>query len=139
MSQTWMKKGSQPQPFVTLTIQASHRDYKALGFTLHTPSKTIKQSAMADTGCQSCLAGIIVLYRLGLTQSDLIPVTMRMHAADNKDINILGATMLHIIARDKEGKVLTTKQMVYITDCSEKFFLSRGALVDLHIIPKHFP
>ncbi|GFR80773.1 enzymatic polyprotein, partial [Elysia marginata] len=52
MSQTWTKKGSQPQPFVTLTIQASHRDYKALGFTLHTPSKKIKQSAMADTGCQ---------------------------------------------------------------------------------------
>ncbi|KAK3715193.1 hypothetical protein RRG08_040042 [Elysia crispata] len=94
---------------------------------------------MSDTGCQSCLAGIIVLYRLGLTPSDLIPVTMRMHSADNKDINILGATMLHITAKNANGRIFETRQMVYITDCSEKFFLSRGACVDLHIIPKDFP
>ena len=139
MSKTWMKRSSQPQPFVSLTIRASHRDYRALGFTLGTPSKSVNQPAMADTGCQSCLAGIIVLYRLGLTPSDLIPVTMRMHAADNKDINILGTTMLHITAKNANGRIFETRQMVYITDCSEKFFLSRGACVDLHIIPKDFP
>ena len=139
MSKTWMKRSSQPQPFVSLTIRASHRDYRALGFTLGTPSKSVNQPAMADTGCQSCLAGIIVLYRLGLTPSDLIPGTMRMHAADNKDINILGATMLHITAKNANGRIFETRQMVYITDCSEKFFLSRGACVDLHIIPKDFP
>ena len=139
MSSTWMKRNSQPQPFVSISIQASRMDYRALGFTLHTQSKSIKQSAMADTGCQSCLAGVIVLYRLGLMESDLIPVTMRMHAADNKDIKILGATMLHITAKDTNGRIFETRQMVYITDCSEKFFLSRGACVDLHIIPKDFP
>ena len=123
---------------MSLTIRASHRDYRALGFTLGTPSKSVNQPAMSDTGCQSCLAGIIVLYRLGLTPSDLIPVTMRMHSADNKDINILGATMLHITAKNANGRIFETRQMVYITDCSEKFFLSRGACVDLHIIPKDF-
>ena len=131
MSKTWMKRSSQPQPFVSLTIRASHRDYRALGFTLGTPSKSVNQPAMADTGCQSCLAGIIVLYRLGLTPSDLIPVTMRMHAAENKDMNILGATMLHITAKNANGRIFETRQMVYITDCSEKFFFSRGASVDL--------
>lgn len=139
LSQTWIRKGSQPQPFINLTIQASHKGYKTLGFTLNTPSKSISQPAMADTGCQSCLAGIVVLYRLGLTASDLVPVTMKMHTADNKNINILGATILHITAKDTDGRIFETKQMTYITDCSEKFFLSRGACVDLHIIPKDFP
>ena len=139
MSETWRKGKSQPQPFVNLTIQASHRDYKALGFTLRTPSKSINVSAMADTGCQSCLAGICILYRLGLTESDLIPVAMRMHAANNKVINICGATMLQISAKGKNGGLFKTRQMVYITDSSAKFFLSRGACVDLHIIPSEFP
>ena len=34
---------------------------QGLGFSLHTPLKSISQPAMADIGCQSCLAGIIVL------------------------------------------------------------------------------
>jgi len=46
-------------------------------------------SAMADTGCQSCLTGIKVIQQLGLHQSDLIPVSMRMHAANNQGIEIL--------------------------------------------------
>ena len=103
MSETWLSRVSRPQPFVSVKIQASHKDYKALGFSLHTPSKSTSQPAMADTGCQSCLAGIIVLYRLGLTQADLIPVTMQMHAADNKSINILGATLLRVPATDATG------------------------------------
>ena len=103
MSETWLSRVSRPQPFVSVKIQASHKDYKALGFSLHTPSKSTSQTAMADTGCQSCLAGIIVLYRLGLTQADLIPVTMQMHAADNKSINFLGATLLRVPSTDATG------------------------------------
>ncbi|GFR60916.1 hypothetical protein ElyMa_003543700 [Elysia marginata] len=64
---------------------------------------------------------------------------MQMHATNNKNISILVVTMLHITSRDKEGKVITTKQMVYITNNSEKLFLIRGALVDLHIMPKISP
>ena len=130
MSETWLSKGSRPQPFVSVKIQASNKHYKALGFSLHTPSKSISQPAMADTGCQSCLAGIIVLYRLGLTQADLIPVRMQMHNANNKSINILGATLLRVTATDAMGKVYKTRQMSYITDYSKKHFLSRGACVD---------
>lgn len=51
---------------------------------------------MADTGCQSCLAGVQVIHKLGLTKSDLIPLTMKMHAANNGGITILGATILRI-------------------------------------------
>ncbi|CAC5376347.1 unnamed protein product [Mytilus coruscus] len=45
---------------------------------------------MADTGCQSFLAGIKVLHKIGLTKRDLIPVNMQIHAANNKGIVILG-------------------------------------------------
>ena len=139
LSHTWVQRSSQPQPFVTLTIRASYEDYDKLGYRLTRSSKTISYPAMADTGCQSCLAGVKILHHLGLQVSDLIPVTMKMHAADNKAIKILGATILHMSAKDTNTKVLETRQMTYITDCSDKLFLSREACANLGMIPKDFP
>lgn len=80
-----------------------------------------------------------VFHSIGLRTSDLIPVMMEMHAADNKNINILGATMLHNTANGPHDQVFETRQMTYITDCSDKLFLSRQACVDLRIIATDFP
>lgn len=49
-------------------------DYEHFGFKLHAPSTRAFVSAMADTGCQSCLAGFKVVKKLGLSTKDLIPV-----------------------------------------------------------------
>lgn len=96
LSDTWIKKRSKPQPFINLIIKLFPEDHKALDFLLNVTPKTIKLPSMADTGCQSCLAGIQVIHKLGLTKSDLIPVPMKMHAANNGGITILGATILRI-------------------------------------------
>ena len=56
---------------------------------------------MADTGCQSCLAGVKSLDHLGITLQDLIPVSLKMHAANNKGIGILGAAILRFSGEDK--------------------------------------
>lgn len=37
---------------------------------------------MADTRCQSCLAEIQVIHKLGLTKSDLITVIMKIATLD---------------------------------------------------------
>ena len=58
------------------------------------PSACAHIPATVDTGCQSCLGGLKVVYRLGLSESDLIPVTMRMRTANNDGIKILGAMLL---------------------------------------------
>ncbi|XP_061178429.1 uncharacterized protein LOC133187074 [Saccostrea echinata] len=105
LSDTWIRKRSKPQPFINVIIKLLPEDHKALGFSLKATTKTIKLPAMADTGCQSCLAGIKVIHRLGLTKLDLIPVTMKMHAANNGGIKILGATILRISGRDNNGKI----------------------------------
>ena len=94
---------------------------------------------MADTGCQSCLAGMHVVSRLGFSWSDLIPIRMKIHAANNKGINILGAAILRFTGDNKTGKEVTTRQLTYITDCCYKIFLSRKACISLAFISKHFP
>lgn len=50
-------------------------------------------SGMADTGSQNCLASLKVIKKLGLSAQELIPVDIKMHAANN-NIHILGATIL---------------------------------------------
>lgn len=94
---------------------------------------------MADTSCQSSLAGSEVIKKLGLTTKDLIPVHLKMHAADNRDINIVGATILRLSGKDSTGKEISTRQMVYITKSTDKLFLSREACTDLGFISPQFP
>ena len=72
----------------------------------HPAAKTITISATADTSCQSCLASIKVIWRLGLCEDDLIPIKMHMHAANNNGIQILGAVTLRFTGRSPFRQVL---------------------------------
>lgn len=139
LSDTLIKKRSKPQPFINLIIKLLPEDHIALGFSLNVTPKTIKLPGMANTGCQSFLAGIQVIHKLGLTKSDLIPVTMKMHAANNGGITILGATILRVSGLDNHGEPVETRQMTYVTDHYDKLFLSREVCVALGIIPDSFP
>ena len=94
---------------------------------------------MADTCCQSCLAGLKVIKKLGISARDLIPVDIRMQAANNNSIRILGTTILKLSGKNDEGEERSTRQIIYVTDNADKLFLSREACVDLGIIPNTFP
>ena len=137
-----MKKRSQPQPTFTLDVEISEEDFVTLGIP-HTACRRATKSnpttVIADTGCQSCLAGVNLLYTLGHTPSDLIPVTTKMRSATGEDIQLLGATILKLSGSDAKGNTFSTKQMVYITERSGPFYLSRGACTDLGVISDNFP
>ncbi|XP_021365018.1 uncharacterized protein LOC110457888 [Mizuhopecten yessoensis] len=136
---SWVKQRSKPQPFVNVTAKVTAEDYAALGFRLTRDTSNVSIQAMADTGCQSCLAGLKVIRRLGLRESELIPVTMQMHTATYGGIKILGATILRLIGKDKAGNTKETRQMTYVTSSTDKLFLSREACAALGIIHDSFP
>ena len=133
---SWHKKQSRPQPYIAITAQTTLEDYSSLGQQLKKPPRRFTTKAMADTGCQSCLAGTATMKRLGLTTKDLLPVRLKMRAANDSPITILGAIL--ICLAEPQGKRSTT-QMVYITDHVDKIFLSQEACADLGIIPTGFP
>ena len=136
----WVRKTLQPQPFLTLTATIHPDDYTALRFKpVSQQSKSVRLSAMADTGCQSCLASITVIRRLGLTENDFIPVTTHMHAANNNGIKILGAIILRFSGESTSGQTFKTRQIVYVTHNSDKLFLSRETCKDLGMISGSFP
>ena len=74
-----------------------------------------------------------------MSEKDLIPVTMRMHAANKQDIKILGAAIVRLCGISKTGKQLQTRQILYVTDNADKLFISREACIALGMISKDFP
>jgi hypothetical protein len=79
------------------------------------------------------LRGTQILPRLGLNRSNLLPVSM------SRASTLLELPRYASQADHQMGDVLTTKQMVYITDASDKLFLSREACMALKIIGTTFP
>ena len=87
----WTQRKSQPQPHLEVTIATRREDFRQHGHTLRQETQALSADAMADTGCQSCLAGPQLLTRLHLTETDLIPVNLIMHSASGDDLPIPGS------------------------------------------------
>ncbi len=68
-SHTWSQKRSPPQPNITVTISAREEDFRAHGHTLARETHHLATTAMADTGCQSCLAGPSLMSSLHLSKT----------------------------------------------------------------------
>ena len=62
--------------------------------------------------------------RIRITLHGLISVSLKMHAANNKGIRILGAAILRFNGEDKNNTTVETHQITYITDSSDKIVLS---------------
>ena len=134
----WKKSESMPHPTLklVLTTDASDYEYIGVGCPQITPSTV---SAVTDTGAQSALWGLQGFYRCGFKDSDLLPVKRTMRAANMEEIEISGAIFVRLTGTDSSGKKHTAPIMTYISPSTEKFYLSREALVQLGVIPKDFP
>ena len=77
--------------------------------------------------------------KLGISEKNLIPVTMQMHAANKAPIKILGAAIIRLSGIAKSGKRVETRQILYVTDNADKLFISRKARISLVMISENFP
>ena len=136
---SWKRKSSHPQPVIDVRVVVHPDDSAALGFSDGNHKvKHCEMQALADTGCQSCLAGTNILRLLGLQQSDIIPVTMQMSAATNQGIKISGAIVARVGGKSAAGSA-ETRQIIYLTDDTKRLFLSKQACIALGFISKNFP
>ena len=95
-------------------------------------------NVVTDTGAQSCLWDLSSYLKHGFKKSNLIPVKRKMVAANREQIKITGAIFMELRANDVKGKLHVAKEMVYISPCTDRFFLSRNACVKLGIISRDF-
>lgn len=134
----WMARESRKQPTVTLKLSTNTHDYQQFAAT--TPNiKPSKVSIIADTGAQSSLMGLKPFQKCGFKPSDLLPVKKKMIAANNEGINVLGAVFVRLAGTDSAGNRLEAAEMVYVSDSTDFFYLSRNGMEQLHIISSNFP
>ena len=64
---------------------------------------------------------------------------MGMRAATGNPVKVLGAIILKIKNPTSSNNAQETRQLVYVTNETSQFFISKGACIDLGIIPSNFP
>ena len=134
----WKKSESLPHPTLRLLLTTDASDYAHIGADCPhvTPSFV---NVVTDTGAQSVLWGLQDFYRCGFKNADLLPVKRTMRAANMEEIEIAGAVFIRLSGTDTSGNKHTAPIMAYVSPSTEKFYLSREALVQLGVIPKNFP
>ncbi len=94
---------------------------------------------VADTGCQSCIAGPDIIGTLGLRKSDLMKTKNLMRAVNRSKVELLGLILVKFSGQDGANVVRSTKQVVYVTDSCKGVYLSREACEQLGLISEIFP
>ena len=135
----WMQAPSEPHPVITLTVFVEDSDYAHLRLPCPMMRPT-KCSAVADSGCQSALLSLKLFLQFGLKKSSLVPVKGQMNAINGEGIEILGAVFLRLKGKDaNSGAMVSTAVMAYVSNSTDRFYLSRQVMRELGIIPHDFP
>ena len=134
----WKLQPSDPQPTVQVKISIcldSYEDFKLQA----PPAQARSVTAVADTGCQSCLAGMNLLFLIGLEPRHLLQTSMKMNSVNRQTIVIEGALFLKMSSSESRNNEPVTRQIVYFTKQCNKFYLSKDTCIKLGIIDKCFP
>ena len=92
----------------------------------------VPATAIADTGAQTCTAGLQLLQLI--PEHWLIPTSHRLKSVDNNNLPIRGVLFVDITT--PRG---ATTEMLYICDKVSGIYLSQSALKNLGVIKKTFP
>ena len=132
---TWVTRRSPPQPILDILVSTHREDYQSHGHTLRKEKRNLATTALADTGCQSCLAGPALQKGLCLSAQDLIPTSLSMNSASGHPLPILGAALIRLTL-GSSGR--STRQMVYFSPKTTKLYLSLATCTDLGLIGSQF-
>ena len=122
-------------PKVTVKVTIMHASHKKFGKTWNNrfPS-TNDVEAIADSGCQTCTAGVDFLHQIKCPPSYLVSTRHRIVGITNSPLGIIGSLFVQL---DLESG--TTRQMIHISKNCRGLYLSRTALKDLNIVSSSFP
>lgn len=111
------QRPAQP-PALTVTVSINHRHHEKFGKLTH--QQLITQiSAIADSGCQTCTAGMDFLRSMECTTSNLIATEHHIVGITNSPLGILGILFVVITLGNR-----TSHQMVYISKNCRGLYLS---------------
>ena len=78
-------------------------------------------------------------HAFGFSRSDLILVKQTIYAANHEEIIVEGAIFLHLSGKSETGISQRAAVMVYVSPSTNRFYLSKEALIQLGVISPDFP
>ena len=102
-------------------------------------NRKVDTISLRDTGAQMTVAELGFSHSLGITKSELIPLSHWVNAANNSGLGMLGGAVVTFSDKDCQGNTPTSKQFCYEAEDIESVLLSRSACVDLGLISKNCP
>ena len=133
----WARQKVEEHPELQVTLEPSEAGYRELGF--RTPKTGRSISAMPDTGAQMMVVGDSHLQALGISREELIPVGMKIKAANNGGMKLLGGILVKVTGKSPAGQEYQTQQLAYVVESCERIFLSKTVCQELGIISPRFP
>ena len=85
------------------------------------------------------VVGLKFSHSLGITKSELIPLSHGVNAANNQGLGLLGGALITFSGEDCYGNIHTSRQLCYVASNIDTVFLSKSACMDLGLISKSFP
>ena len=134
----WVKEGAQPHPAVELTLNISKEDYEGFGLSFPMINEH-NIHAIVDSGAQCCLWGLKNFHDAGFKLHHLIPFRQNLYTVSKACIQISGACLLRLGGVSKDGKAYNCGVLAYVSPDVPWFYLSREAMIQLEIVPPHFP
>ena len=136
----WVVNKTNKHPLITVGIEVSADDFRSFGIPLpQSRFNSVSRIAVADTGAMAMVAGEELVEGLGMTLSDLVPVSIELSAANNSKLKILGGIFIKVWGRGRSGERIYTRQLCYIQQGANKVYLSKNACENLGLITKNFP
>ena len=71
---------------------------------------------------------------MGLSKKDLVPVHVKIKAANSGGLKLLGGVFVKILGYSSSGKRWESRQMAYCVEGCDRLFLSKQACVELGIL-----
>ena len=127
-----------PHPNLRLTVAVDGDAYSQLNLQ-RPPKRSAAITAVADSDAQTCLMGMSILHKMGLRREHLTPVSKRILAANDEEVRVLGAIFVKVSGTGTRGQHMETSVMVYVTESTKRFYVSKSALVQLGVLGSHFP
>lgn len=138
MEGKFVPKYPDPSPMLQVKVTMMHDAHKTLGIhwrgSRRGSYESVNISGLADTGCQTCTAGLDFLRAIGCPDEYMIPTKHQIVGITSSDLGIVGAVCLKI-----QLNGACSRQLVYISEKVQGFFISEGTLKDLGIISQDFP
>ena len=135
----WLGNTFSPQrpakpPSLILYVKLDQTHQHKFGKPLRHQPRSTPINAIADSGCQTCTAGLDFLYQMGCKESDTVTTNHKIVGITNASLGIIGVLFVTLHLGPNKSH-----QMVYISRNCRGLYLSQTAMKDLSIIEETFP